>query len=461
MRNLDITKKIAEKVKDAGGRTFLVGGYVRDAVQNRSSKDIDLEIHGIAPDMLYSILSEFGRVDTQGVSFGVYKIKGYDIDIAQPRMEHATGRGHKDFEVYVDPFIGYKKAAERRDFTFNAMMQDILTGEIIDEYGGMKDLKDGIIRHVNDESFKEDPLRVFRAAQFAARFGFTVAPETMRLMSEMDTSALSRERVFGELEKALLKAENPSVFFETLKVCNQLEWFKELRECIGCDQNPIWHPEGDVWTHTMRTVDIAAKMRVWASNPTAFMLLAVCHDLGKPAALTVDNKGNYHTYGHEAISAELAEKLVGRLTTNNEIRKYIVNMSGIHMKPHHCFDNSSSVYKTNLMYDEAIKPYDLTLFAYADTASTTHIEAAKNENIWLNERLKEYEKAIMRPQITGADLIAAGIAPRKEYSKILNECHKKTLSGQSKESILKGVCKQYKKRKEIREQDPSEDEQER
>ena len=235
MDDKKLSTSIAQAVAEAGGRAFLVGGIVRDRLLGIESKDIDIEVHGVEPQRLELILEkvaprrEEGKKSgcfTKGASFGVYGIYGSSIDIAMPRTEAATGRGHKDFEVFVDPFIGTGKAAERRDFTINAMMQDILSGEVLDEFGGKEDLEKGILRHITDDGFREDPLRVFRAAQFAARFNFRVAPETIKLCSSMDTGALSRERVMGELEKALLKAEKPSIFFEVLREMNQLHRFR-------------------------------------------------------------------------------------------------------------------------------------------------------------------------------------------------------------------------------------------
>ena len=148
-RDLKMAEKIAACVADKGGRTFLVGGYVRDLLMGKHSKDIDIEIHGVQPKELENILDGLGSRTEMGASFGVYGLRGYDIDIAMPRQEEATGRGHKDFKIYVDPFLGTYKAAMRRDFTINAMMQDVLTGEIIDHFGGQEDLKKGVLRHVN------------------------------------------------------------------------------------------------------------------------------------------------------------------------------------------------------------------------------------------------------------------------------------------------------------------------
>ena len=158
--NKEICRKIAGKVKDAGGRVFYVGGYVRDRLLSIENKDLDLEVHGITPEKLYAILEETGEPKTVGSSFGVYNLRGYDVDIAMPRKETATGRGHKDFEITVDPFIGYEKAARRRDFTVNAMMEDVLTGEVVDLFHGRDDLENGVLRCVDPVTFAEDPLRV-------------------------------------------------------------------------------------------------------------------------------------------------------------------------------------------------------------------------------------------------------------------------------------------------------------
>ena len=217
-KNILMTQRIAAEVRKAGGRTFFVGGFVRDLLMGRENKDIDIEVHEIPVSALEAILDGLGERLTMGASFGVMGLRHYDLDIAMPRSEVATGRGHKDFAVFVDPYLGAEKAARRRDFTVNAMMQDVLTGEVLDFFGGREDLARKRIRHVDDLTFAEDPPRVFRAAQFAARFGFTVAEETTALSAGMDGTALAGERVMGELEKALLKASTPSVFFEELSI---------------------------------------------------------------------------------------------------------------------------------------------------------------------------------------------------------------------------------------------------
>ena len=200
-----VEKQIAELVKQKGGRAFYVGGYVRDKLLGIENKDIDIEVHGIEPDVLLDILKKVGKPLKFGKSFGIYSLRDYHLDIALPRKEKAIGKGHRDFKITVDPYIGYKKAAKRRDFTINAIMEDVLTGEIIDYFNGTQDLKKKVIRHIDDKTFVEDPLRVLRACQFASRFKFKIAKETIALCKNIDTTTLSKERVEEELKKALLK----------------------------------------------------------------------------------------------------------------------------------------------------------------------------------------------------------------------------------------------------------------
>lgn len=225
---------LASKVKEKGGRAFYVGGYVRDLLLNIPNKDIDIEVHGIAEKDLVAILNEIGEVDYYGRSFGIYALRHEDIEVALPRSEKVLGTGHRDFEISVDPDMGYKNAALRRDFTINALMMDVLSHEILDYFNGTDDLNKGIIRHVNDVSFVEDPLRVYRAAQFASRFGFKIDERTVELCKGIDTFVLSRERIEEELKKALLKAERAEIFFECLKEMNQKDvWFKGINN-LSC-----------------------------------------------------------------------------------------------------------------------------------------------------------------------------------------------------------------------------------
>ena len=332
-KNLMMAEKIAASVSEAGGSTYYVGGYVRDKLLGIDNKDIDIEIHGISPEKLADILDSLGKRTEMGASFGIYGLRGYDLDIAMPRKEEATGRGHKDFAVYVDPYLGTYKAALRRDFTMNALMQDVLTGKVVDHFGGVADLHKGVLRHVNSKTFVEDPLRVLRAAQFAARFDCTLAPETVSIARTMDLSTLASERIFGELEKALLKAERPSVFFREMSRMEQMTlWFPEVEQLKGIGQNPLYHPEGDVYIHSMQVLDRAALYREQAKDPVGFMLSALVHDFGKITATRTTEKG-IQAIGHETEGLPLVETFIRRLTNEAGLRKYVLNMTRLHMRP--------------------------------------------------------------------------------------------------------------------------------
>lgn len=436
-----IAEKIAEYVKEDGGRTYYVGGYVRDRLLGLDNKDVDIEVHGIEPDRLYSILEKVGNPVAFGKSFGVYALRNENIDIAMPRKERAVGKGHRDFEVDVDPYIGTKQAAGRRDFTVNAIMEDVLTGEIIDHFGGRGDLSAEIIRHINSGTFVEDPLRVLRASQFAARFDFEIADETIDLCRSIDLSALSKERVEEELKKALLKASRPSIFFESLRKMNQLGcWFPEMELLIGLEQDPFYHPEGDVWVHTMEVIDRAAAYRDKVSDPFCFMLLALTHDFGKALTSEVSEKdGRIHSYRHETEGLQLAESFVKRITNEKDVITYVKNLVPLHMKPNVAAHSKPSLKSTNKMYDAAIAPKDLIYFGMADRPIFAGEDSFDSDYAFLFERLQKYEEIMARPHVTGQDLIAEGLEPGEGFSEILRYAHKLRLAGIDKDSAMKQV----------------------
>ena len=429
--------RLAKEIAASGGRAYYVGGYVRDALLGIENKDIDMEVHGLAPETLRNILSSFGQVMTIGESFGIYAIKGVGIDIAMPRRERAVGTGHRDFEVSVDPFIGTEGAARRRDFTINAMMQDVLTGEIVDPFGGREDLQKGILRHVNDESFAEDPLRVLRGAQFSARFGFPLAPETVLLCSRMAVAGLSRERIEEEMKKALLKAKTPSVFFQVLRQTRQLhDWFPEAERLIGVPQPPLHHGEGDVWNHTMMVLDAAAKYRDRVESPMALMTAALTHDFGKPDT-TAQKDGVWHAYGHETAGVPVAETFLRRVTGENRLIANVLNLTRLHMKPNVLFGAGSSVKATNRMYDETPLPLTLVYLAIADDEGRITDNRRDGAEAFLLERLEIYREMAARPCVTGKDLLAAGLAGGPAFTDYLAYARKLHLAGVAKDEALK------------------------
>ena len=436
-KDLVMAREVARLVAEKGGRAYYVGGFVRDALMGRENKDVDIEVHGIAPQGLKEILESLGQLITIGESFGIFSLKGYSLDIAMPRKEEARGQGHKDFDIFVDPFIGTEAASRRRDFTVNALMQDVLTGQIIDHYGGREDLKQGILRHVNDASIAEDPLRILRAAHFAARFEFQVAPETVELCRAMDLGHLPRERIEGELKKALLKAEKPSIFFQVLRQMDQLDiWFPEVKALIGISQNPIYHGEGDVWNHTMMVLDEAAKLRHRTAQPLWFMLSALTHDFGK-AICTEEINGVLHAYEHELKGLPLAETFLRRITSETKLVEYVLNLAELHMKPNTVAGARSSIKTTNRMIDQAVDPEGLVCIALADDRGRICAVRRGDNEEFLRHRLDIFREIMARPYVMGRDLIEAGLTPGAEFTRILGYAHKLRLAGVEKNSALK------------------------
>lgn len=443
-RDTEMAKKLAFAVSQKGGQAYYVGGYVRDFVRGGKLKDIDIEVHGIDRNTLIKLVSELGEVTEYGKSFGIIGIKGYGIDIALPRCEKQVGSGHRDFDITLNENMGTYNACLRRDFTVNALMQDILTGEITDRFGGLDDLRNGILRHVNSVTFGEDPLRVLRGAQFASRFNMKICEETIDICKKTDISTLSRERVMEELMKALLQSDRPSVFFESLKNMDKLDdWFGELKALIGIEQNPVYHSEGDAWTHTMMVLDKASEYKDKAKDARGFMLSALCHDFGK-ATSTVVIDGVIHAYNHETDGLPLIESFMKRLTNENKLISYVLNMCRYHMKPRVLAGNVSSVKSTNKLFDSATDPLGLIYLSEADSQGKIPKGDPKQLEFLL-ERLEVYTNLVSEPYITGADLIEQGFREGKSLGEALRYAHKLRLAMVPREDALRQIPKDKKK----------------
>lgn len=448
-QDLALSHQIAQAIADAGGRAYYVGGFVRDGIMGVECKDIDIEVYGIAPAELRRVLAGLGDVYDRGAAFGVLGLRHSDIDIAMPRTESRTGGKHTDFDVCVDPFLPPQTACRRRDFTINAMMQDVLTGDILDFYGGKQDLQDRIIRCVCPETFVEDALRAFRAAQFAARMNARIEGDTLDLCARMDVSLLSVERVLGEMEKALLKADHPSVFFRCLQQMNHLkEYFTELEQTIGVQQNPKFHPEGDVFEHTMLVLDAAADLRARSEWPLAFMLSALLHDIGKIVATEVQEDGRITAYGHETLGLALVEQQLRRITRQEKLIKYVCNQAELHMRPNMLFFAQSRKKKTRQLFDMSACPNDLILLSRADASGKLDEPYREENETWLRERLADYQERLNLPMVTGQDLIAAGLKPDKNFSALIQRARQLHFSGIEKKNALKQVLAEVQKMQE-------------
>lgn len=349
-------RTVCQKIRSLGGRALIVGGAVRDAVLSSiytegtsiMPKDIDLEVYGIPPNLLYHILlTQFGEseIDAVGKSFGVLKVRvdglSEPLDIATPRRDSKTGQGHKGFAIQADPGMTIQEAARRRDLTFNAMLYDPLTERIYDPYRGMDSVRTKQIEITDEETFREDPLRVLRVMQFAARFGFTVSEQTTQLCRQMvaqgELDTLPKERIREEVLKLLNKSIQPSLGLQFARETGITErYWGELHALIDTPQDPQWHPEGNVWTHTLQVVDTAAiiaqRENLKGNEKTILMLAALCHDLGKPFTTKLVGE-KYCAHGHEAAGVEPSKSLLSKIDMPKDIKKAVLTLVPEHMLP--------------------------------------------------------------------------------------------------------------------------------
>jgi len=435
----DAAVRLAEAVRAAGGRALVVGGWVRDRLRRVPSKDLDIEVFGLPQDRLTAVLGALGRVEPVGQSFPVYKLTGFsdgDVDVALPRRESKRGRGHKGFEVQGDPDMSIVEAARRRDFTINAIAWDPLTDVYEDPFDGRGDLARGVLRAVDPATFGDDSLRVLRAVQFAARFEFRLDEPTAALCRAIPLDDLPAERVWGEIEKLLLHALRPSIGLALaldLGVVPRL--LPELLPLSGCQQEPEWHPEGDVWTHTLLVVDQAVGQSQDLDRPqrTAVMLGAVCHDLGKPAT-TAFIDGRIRSPDHEQAGVEPTERLLDRLNVHSiggyDVRAQVVGIVAHHLKP-------GMFHKAGNVGDGAFRrlaqKVDLELLARvarADCRGRTPGVFDCSAMDWFIERARRLGVRPPEPLLLGRHVLELGIRPGPRVGEILKAVYERQLDGE-------------------------------
>lgn len=317
-------------IDSAGGSSYLVGGAVRDLVLEREVKDLDIEIHGLEFKMVEKLLSGFGQVDLVGKSFGVLRIHPLDIDWSLPRIDSIGRRP----DVAIDPHMGIEKALKRRDLTMNAMAVNLVTLELIDPFNGLRDMQMGILRTPDAQFFIEDPLRFYRVVQFVGRFEMQPDAELNEICAHMNLVGVSKERISDEFEKLLLKSAKPSLGFRWLVHLGRLqELLPELGALIGVKQDPVWHPEGDAFEHTLQALDAAAQCLYQNMHEKLVVMLAVlCHDLGK-ADMTTCEDGHWLSYGHAQAGAKIAKRILPRLTVKKDFMPAIIKLIEHHMAP--------------------------------------------------------------------------------------------------------------------------------
>jgi tRNA nucleotidyltransferase (CCA-adding enzyme) len=397
-------------------------------------------VFGIPVETLPELLARFGRVEAVGQSFPVYKVVNTDglaIDVALPRRESKQGRGHKGFEVRGDPFMSFDEAARRRDFTVNAISWDPLTGEYVDPVGGRTDLARRVLRAVDPRSFADDSLRALRAVQFAARFEFALEDQTAALCRQIRLDDLPPERIWGEVEKLLLQAARPSIGFHLARDLGIIEQvLPEMSPLIGCEQEPEWHPEGDVWIHTLMVVDRARELNDDLDRPRLItvMLGAVGHDLGKPAT-TAFIDGRIRSLDHEQAGVEPTIALLDRLNVHTingfDVRSQVVGLVAHHLKP-------GMLHKAANVGDGAFRrlaqKVDLELLARLARADclgrTGTFDCSAMDWFLARARALGVEHRPPAPLLLGRHLLELGLSPGPRVGEILKQVYERQLDGE-------------------------------
>ena len=428
-------KVVAELVQRAGGRALLVGGCVRDELLGGTPKDFDIECFGISAPDLQAALGERFELDLVGISFGVIKLKHLEIDVAMPRRETKLGLGHRAFGMEYDPTLTIEEASARRDFTVNAIYKDPLTDEILDPWNGRGDLEKRILRHVSPH-FVEDPLRVLRGMQFVARFDLTPARETIEVCRGMTPEVLAPERLFGEWEKLLVQGVKISKGLNFLKDVGWVKYYPELEKLIGCKQDPEWHPEGDVWNHTLCCLDAFAverdRLAVGADEDLVVGLAVLCHDFGKPKCTAYDPvKKRIRSLGHDEEGVEPTLSFLRRLTNEERLLKEVPPLVRLHMRPFAMWKDKSSDGAIRRLAAKVVRIDRLIRVAAADDAGRPPFPSEPEPLKWLAEQAERLRVADQAPKplVQGRDLIALGMKPGVEFGRILKAAYEAQLDG--------------------------------
>lgn len=453
-----ILEDILKDLRELGATPILVGGSVRDFFLNIPIKDYDIEIFGInSLEIIQKSLEKFGSVKLIGKSFGVLtlRVDKYDFDFALPRIEKKIGNTHQDFEVITNANLSFKEAAIRRDFTINAIGYDFFKQEFLDPFDGIKDLKNKIIKHINDATFIEDSLRVYRAVQFASRFDFKIAENTKELCKQIilndELNYLPKERVYEEFKKLFLKSAKPSIGFELLRELGVLKYFQELEVLIDCIQDPIYHPEGDVWIHTMMSLDELARIlkekNIEDEHRKLYLFYGIlCHDFGKPFC-TKEIDGKITSFKHESLGIEATISFLSKLTNEKKFIEIVCSLVKNHLTPFQLYLAESSL-KAIKRLSLKVNIEDLCLVCLADCLGRTIKDKEKcpKATLWLLEKAKELEihNVPIKPLVQGRDLIKLGFKPSEKFKEILEFAFDLQLDFHlEKDLIIKKIMEKY------------------
>jgi len=433
-----------QALRAAGGRPRLVGGCVRDWLLKLEPKDFDVEVFGLDFETMGRPLASFGPTDVIGRSFGVLKVRieGIEYDFSLPRRESKTGAGHRGFAVSPDPELSEADAAARRDFTINAVAYDPFEDRVVDAHGGAADLKLRILRHTS-AAFREDPLRVLRGMQLAARFELTLAPETIRECHVIrDTfRELPVERVWGEWDKWAVKSVKPSLGLAVLRQTGWLAHFPEIAALDGLPQEPEWHPEGDVFVHTGLCLDALVRQAGWREGDALarriLSLAVLAHDFGKATTTEqAERRGKLRwiSPGHEAAGGPIAEAFLRRIGAPHDLLELVPPLVVNHLAHHH----GQADFTDSAVRRLARRLVPATLDQLITVMLADHYGRPPLESPETMARIRQLKDAAQRlalkdrapkPLLLGRHLQAAGLRPGPRFKPILDAAYEAQLDG--------------------------------
>ena len=438
----EVINKLVVGLNAINGKPYLVGGGTIDIICSQEPKDWDIEVFGVSYEQLVTVAQNIGPADLIGSKFGVVKLKDQEIDIelSIPRTENKNGPKHQDFDVAFKCDLTIKEAAKRRDFTINCIYLDLETLEYIDPYDGINDLIAGKLHYVNQDTFIEDPLRAFRAVQLVARKGRTWTVGLNRLIGRMLPSLrhLTGDAILGEMNKLLMLANNPSIGLRHMVSRHPeiygrglINLFPELQTLIGCEQRKEYHPEGDVWNHTLMVIDEAAKWRdeIPEEWKLAFMWGMLLHDIGKPIATVMDEKkGHLTSISHDKLGEPLARTFMERLTNNKDLVDKICSIVKVHMRPRLLLKASPRRAAWRRLQNEC--PLDILAYVSMvdnDGRGAPAERAGKAEESFI-KTMAIYKElgsptAEIKPILMGRHLIEHGFQPGPKFGSMLQEAY--------------------------------------
>jgi tRNA nucleotidyltransferase (CCA-adding enzyme) len=424
--------QLTAALHEQGGRAFLVGGAVRDALRGETVTDFDIEVYGLEPAVIESVLKRFSRVDAVGKAFGVFKLHGWPMDVSLPRRESRTGPRHQDFKIEGDPHMTPEEAAQRRDFTINAISWDWRNRRLLDPCGGIEDLHKGRLRHISAR-FAEDPLRVLRGMQFVARFNLKPDPATVTLCRQLNPDHLPPERIFEEWRKLILQGQSIRAGLQFLEVTEWLQYYPELTALRGCEQDPHWHPEGDVWEHTLYCMDAFAANRIddpWEDLVVGLGVL--CHDMGKPLTSFRDPQGRIRSPRHDIEGVAVAEHFLQRMTRQKAIFEAVLPLVREHMRPHDLYSSKAGPAAIRKLSLRVGRMERLIRVSAADYGGRPPLPADDfKAGRWLAEQVAalELQRSTPKPIVQGRDLVELGLKPGPHFKAILDDCFEAQLNG--------------------------------